>query len=126
MEPVRYPDPGVGLKLVDGNHVDCFPRHSITDAGADLTADALVPPDADGGNHRPGILTRRFVIDTVYGAERDTGLTAGAGIIDDGHEARSLFLCRFFVLMGDFVVQGGLSSPVEVGFYTIMRWSLSM
>ena len=116
MEPVRYPDPGIGLKLVDGNHVDRFPRHSITDAGADLTADALVPPDPNRGDDRSSILMRRLVIDAVDWTKRDTRLTAGAGIIDDGHEARSLFLCRLLVAVRDFVVQGSPLIAYEVVF----------
>lgn len=104
MELVRYADPEIGLKLIDGNHVDGFPRHSVTDAGADLTADALVPPDPNRGNDRSAIPIGRWVIDAVDRTKRDTSLTAGAGIIDHGHEARSLFLCRLLVVVRDFVV----------------------
>jgi hypothetical protein len=106
MELVRYRDPEIGFKLVDGDHIDGVPSHTITDAGADLTADALVPPDPDGGNHRPGVFPRRFMINAVHGAKGNTRLTAGAGIVDNGHEARPLFLPRFLVVMGNFVVQG--------------------
>lgn len=112
MELVPYLDPEIGLKLIDGDHIDRVPRHAVTDAGADLAADALVPPDPDRGDDRPGGLRRWFMIDAVHGAERDAGLTSGAGVVDDGHEARPLFLDGLLVVVGDFLVQGVLSSVI--------------
>jgi DUF971 family protein len=62
-------------------------------------------------------MRRRFVIDTVYWAEGDTGLAPGAGIVDDSHEARPLLLRCLLVVMGDVLVQDLLASPIVSAEY---------
>jgi hypothetical protein len=96
------------LKIVDGDHINGIPSHAITDPGADLAPNALVPTDPDGGNDRPGVCPRWFVVDTIYRTKGNTRLTPGARIVDDGHEARSLLFFGFSVVMGDILVHGVL------------------
>ncbi len=112
-------DSEVCLELVDGDHVDGVPGHPLADPGADLAADALVPPDPDRGNDRPGVTRGRFMIDAIHRAEGDAGLTSGAGVIDDGHEARPFLLLGLLVVMGNILVHGALPlldmAPVQFG-----------
>lgn len=108
MKLVAYLNVELPLKLIDGDHIDGVPSHSLTDASTNLTADALVPSDPDGRDDRAGVIVRRFVVDAVHRAEGDTRLTAGTRVVDDRHEAGPLLLGGLFVVVGDILVQGAL------------------
>src|SRR3989337_606788 len=111
MSLVSDPNLEICLELVDGDHVDGVPGHSLADAGADLAADALVPTDPDGGNDRASVIRGRFMINAIHRAEGDARLTSGAGVVDDRHEAGPFLLSGLLVVMGNILVHGALPLP---------------